>query len=367
MIDSTTRIAIAGYGLLGRLLAWRLAFKGYKVSVYEAGDITNSPAAAFTAAGMVAPASEVVSADTSLYELGIFALTTWPQWLQELAGTEGEDCYHPSGSLLVTHPQDFSELLQFEQTLARKLNERAQCVRLTAEDLQKRAPDLNPVFGRALYLADEAHVDNHQLLALLHRQLLSLGGEIVDKTPVQVASRQIITSTESFHFDCVIDCRGLGAKSALPQLRGVRGELLRLHCPQVKLPCPVRLMHPRYQLYVVPKPAQQFVIGATQIESEDTSPVSLQSTLELGSALYTLVPAFAEARVLNAEVNLRPAFNDNKPRIHRRAGLLCANGLFRHGYLLAPAVVDSLVAEMEECESPFAKQLITTSDREVCS
>ena len=64
-------------------------------------------------------------------------------------------------------------------------------------------------------------------------------------------------------------------------------------------------MHPRYKLYIVPKPHGRFIIGATELESEDRSPMSLQSLLELGSALYTLNPAFAEARILELDANLR--------------------------------------------------------------
>src|SRR5690606_20300415 len=127
---------------------------------------------------------------------------------------------------------------------------------------------------------------------------------------------------------------------------GVRGETMYVHTPEVRLQRPVRLMHPRYQLYVVPKPEQRFIIGATQIESEDRSPISLQSSLELASALYTLAPAFAEARIIETGVNLRPAFMDNMPHVHAQSGLISANGLFRHGFLLAPAVVTQVLAHI---------------------
>jgi glycine oxidase len=124
---------------------------------------------------------------------------------------------------------------------------------------------------------------------------------------------------------------------------------------------PIRLMHPRYQLYVVPKPDNRFIIGATQIESEDRSPVSLQSSLELSSALYTLSPAFAEARIIEMDSNLRPAFHDNLPRIDIQNGIIRANGLFRHGYLLAPAVVDSIMASLMKSEETIFFNLLKHS------
>ena len=37
-------------------------------------------------------------------------------------------------------------------------------------------------------------------------------------------------------------------------------------------------------------------------------------------------------------VDLRPAFNDNLPKIRKINDVIYANGLYRHGYLLAPAV-----------------------------
>ena len=45
-----------------------------------------------------------------------------------------------------------------------------------------------------------------------------------------------------------------------------------------------------------------------------------------------------------AEHNLRPALPDNDPRTVQEAGCTRINGLFRHGWLLAPALVDDALA-----------------------
>ena len=70
--------------------------------------------------------------------------------------------------------------------------------------------------------------------------------------------------------DLVIDCRGLGAKDDLPNLRGVRGERIVVKSRDVTLTRPVRLLHPRFPLYVVPWGDGLYMIGATVIESEET-------------------------------------------------------------------------------------------------
>jgi glycine oxidase len=143
----------------------------------------------------------------------------------------------------------------------------------------------------------------------------------------------------------VFDVRGVGAKPALP-VRGVRGEVFWLHAPGVPLHRPVRLLHPRHSVYLVPRPGDVIVVGASEIESEDRSPVSLRSTLELLSAAHSAIPALAEARVLHTETNLRPALPDNLPALRHSAGKTEINGLFRHGWLIAPALVEQALQEL---------------------
>jgi glycine oxidase len=60
--------------------------------------------------------------------------------------------------------------------------------------------------------------------------------------------------------------------------------------------------------------------------------------MELLNAAYALHPAFAEADIVEFGSDLRPAFPDNLPRIRKAGRTLYINGLFRHGFLLAPAL-----------------------------
>ena len=131
-------------------------------------------------------------------------------------------------------------------------------------------------------------------------------------------------------------------------MRGVRGEIVWLHAPKHGLLRPARLLHPRHRVYIVPRAADTLVVGASEIESEDRSPVSLRSAVELMSAAHSVLPALAEARILRMDVNLRPALPDNEPLLQAQPGLVRINGLFRHGWLLAPALVeDALTAAFE--------------------
>ncbi|MEJ2416141.1 MAG: glycine oxidase ThiO [Exilibacterium sp.] len=355
--SSNHHIAIAGAGLLGRLLAWRLQRFGHRVTLFEAGPLRTPAAAAHTAAGMIAPASEAVACEPSIYRMGIKSLKLWPQWLRQLSiesnAPDDSVDFQQNGSLVVAHAQDFNALKQFQQNLHHTLSDSGEPDPyrwVDSESIQTLEPDLAGTFHQGIFLNAEAHIDNRALLQSLLREIERLGADCHEHAEVEVAPYQILRGGAAQRFDLVLDCRGVGAKKQWRELRGVRGEVLRVQTPEVHLNRPVRLMHPRYQLYVVPKRDHCFVIGATQIESEDRRPVTLRSTLELSSALYTINPAFAEANILESGVNLRPGFADNLPRVEQQPGLIRANGLFRHGYLLAPVVVNQVLALIPPCQ-----------------
>lgn len=337
------RIAIAGGGLLGRLGAWQLAQAGADVTLFEAGSLKRPAGACWTAAGMISPLTELVHSPYEVYRMGFESLQLWPRWIDALERASASRVhYRSSGSIVVAHQRDTAQLDQFERDLQRTLGGAAarEVTPLDAAGIGQLEPDLRH-FARGVYLRNEADINNRRLLRVLLDELRRLGVALVEQTPVECEPHTVILRRDGERqpFDLVIDCRGMGARAQVRDLRGVRGEVMVVKTPEVSFRRPVRLMHPRYKLYAVSKPDGSTVIGATEIESEDLSPISLRSTMELSSALYALHPAFAEARIVETSVNLRPAAPDNLPFVRIREGLVQANGLYRHGYLCGPALV----------------------------
>jgi len=107
----------------------------------------------------------------------------------------------------------------------------------------------------------------------------------------------------------------------------------------------LRLVHSRYPVYIVPRPKGRLVVGATSIESDDRSAISVRGVLELLTSAYSLLPAIAEARVLEFNAQVRPALPDNRPALQfdRKQKALYVNGLYRHGFLLTPTVVEEVL------------------------
>jgi glycine oxidase len=137
----------------------------------------------------------------------------------------------------------------------------------------------------------------------------------------------------------------MGAKRDWAKLRGVRGEIVRLHAPEIELRHMLRLLHPRCPVYIVPRAGGNLVVGATSIESDDRSPASVRGVLELLTSAYSVLPALAEARILEFNTQVRPALPDNLPalRFDRERKALYINGLYRHGFLLTPTIVEEVL------------------------
>ncbi|MGM9426304.1 FAD-dependent oxidoreductase [Hydrogenophaga sp. MI9] len=349
------RIGIAGAGVLGRLLAWQLGRAGHTVTVFdpasgpgapETGSLTLSAphAAGFTAAGMLSPLAELDNAGPEVARLGWRSLALWhgiADALRDAGCTAPLFAQH--GSLMVAHGADLGAArrvlarLEAAPALATELPAPQPLDRTALAALEPAlAPDLH-----AWLLPGEAQVMSRDMLTALALHAPNVHwcwGERVTR----VAPRQItLADGESVAVDLAIDVRGAGARPDMP-IRGVRGEVIWLHAPGVRLQRPVRLLHPRHRVYIVPRPGDLFVVGASEIESEDRSPVSLRSAVELMTAAHSVIPELAEARIVHMEANLRPALPDNEPRTEQTPGLLRINGLFRHGWLLAPALVEQL-------------------------
>jgi glycine oxidase len=327
-------IGIVGAGLMGRMLGVELGQRGWEVTLFDK-DVENVVGScSWASAGMIAPSCELESAERDIAVLGSAALARWPAFAKQL---DGPVDFRMEGSIVVAHPSDRHELERLKNKVLGGSPNPEFMRELTGAEIHEREPELSAQFTDGLYMSYEGQVDNRLVLATLADTLRNLGARFHFETEVtDMEPGKVHVAGETHTFDWVADCRGMGAKEELTDLRGIRGELIYVSAPEVTLHRPVRLMHPRYPIYIVPRHDHVYVIGATAIESEDYSPISVRSTMELLSAAYTVHTGFAEARVLETLTSCRPAFPNNRPRIIADRGLMRINGLYRHGFLISP-------------------------------
>ncbi len=358
------KIAIVGAGLIGRLLAWQLLKHRCQVDLYDRDQGDASQSAAAIAAAMLAPVSEAVDAEPVVYRQGLAALGIWKTWVDELNLTTSIATeLNVNGSIVVSHRQDQGDFQRFVQRLRSHADIRNNSFGIiNKSQLSQLEPELCENFASACYLEDEGCLDNSALLEALAAAITQRGGRW--HYSHQVTHLRADNCMQVFAgVDRIIDCRGFGAREDTQSLRGVRGEVIRVFAPEVYLSRPVRLMHPRYKLYIAPKPGHEYVIGATQIESESEHPVTVRSGLELLSALYSVHTGFSEAEILSQSARCRPAFADNLPAIRQQGEFVSINGLYRHGYLLSPVVIQQALGAMGYSEEQPWPAILSASTR----
>jgi len=318
-------VRVIGAGVAGLTAAFEIArrgeARGVAVELIEREAAPGQGCSRY-AGGMIAPWCELQSAEPIVAELGEEALEFW---------TTGIPVAQRRGSLVVAPPRERAELTDFSRR-TRNFE------RLDAAGLAALEPDLDGRFAQALYFPGEAHLDPAQAMAALAARLAAMAN----------VTLHFGADASTGAADWTIDCRGFAARDALPGLRGVKGEMLLLRSSDISLARPVRMLHPRRPVYIVPRGEGLFMIGATMIENDERARVTARSVVELANSAYVIHPAFAEAEIVSMGSDVRPAFADNIPRLVRDGRTLHVNGLYRHGFLLAPALARRAAAVVLE-------------------
>src|SRR5208282_4434913 len=228
------RATVVGAGVAGLTTAVTLAERGATVSLVERSRELGANAS-WLAGGMLAPFCEGESAPPSVVELGRRAID-W--WAARVPGVVRE------GTLVVAPPRDVGEIERFAQRT--REHERADEARVAALE-----PDLAGRFHKGLFFAGEGHLDPRAAMRALVERLRRAGVDVRFGTDGERLGPEA---------GIVVDCRGFAARPHLPQLRGVRGEMIRVRTPEVSLTRSVRLLHPRMPLYVVPRADGEYMI-----------------------------------------------------------------------------------------------------------
>jgi glycine oxidase len=304
-----SRWSVLGGGVAGLCVATLLTEQGETPEVI----LSDETPASHWAGGMLAPFCEGESAPEQVVELGQRAAEWWSQRVDGVA---------QQGTLVVAAPRDGAELTRF--------------ARMTREhqwrDPALLEPELAGRFARGLFFPSEAHLNPRDALQQLRATLEARGVLFHTGKPRGT----------------LIDCRGIHAAARQPDLRAVRGEMLILQCDELHFSRPIRLLHPRFPCYLVPRAGGHFMLGATMVESDDASAISARAMMELLSAAWTIHPALAEARIVESGTGRRPAYPHNVPEVRYRDGVFSLNGMYRHGFLLAPAMAQQLMQRLSQ-------------------
>lgn len=348
-------IAVIGGGVIGLGVGWQLLRRGVGVTLFErdrAGAATGE-----VAAGMLAPYAEVGFEELELMKLGQESLSLYPQFLEELKeDTDGVPELDTCGTLLVGVDRDDAQQVRRLYDFRRELDMRIE--KISSAEARDREPLLSPRVVSAVWLPDDAQIDNRGLMAALVRAFQARGGDLREQSAVDniiISGNRVEgvdISGEHLKYDAVViaagcwsdQIGGLTGKTQ-PMIRPLKGQILTLkQSSECEPSCMIR--SPR--VYLVPKSDGKLRLGATSEEKGfDTRPTAgaVKELLEDG---WELVPSIYDLPLLEIQVGLRPSARDHAPSVGHAGvdGLFFATGHYRHGILYTPVTAYSLAGEI---------------------
>ncbi|RCV55295.1 glycine oxidase ThiO [Marinitenerispora sediminis] len=362
--------------------AWRAARRGLRVSVVAP---QSRHAASVVAAGMLTPATEAAYGEEALTRFGLVSRDRYPGFLAELAADGAtEPGYRTGGTLQVAFDTDDLARLAELGDLRARLGIATR--RLTGRECRRLEPMLAPSVRGGFLAPDDHSVDPRRLLAALRAAARGRGVALlpVRATAVELAGgavRGVRLERSTSAPDAPPELRapqvvlaagawtgGLAGvpDGVLPELRPVKGQLLRLRTPPGEAPPVSRTVRGLVRgapVYLVPRDDGEVVLGATQEEAGHDTRLTVGGVWELLRDARELVPGVSELEIAETCVGLRPGSPDNEPLLGptRVPGLHLAVGHFRHGVLFTPATGDAMAAALADGRLPdFARRFAAT-------
>ena len=366
---------IVGAGVIGLATAWRALGRGLSVTVV---DPAPAGGASHAGAGMITPVSELNYGEEALLHLGVASRDRYAKFVAELEELTGVTTDHRADGLLqVAFDADDLALINDLRRFQEAMGVRAEA--LTGRECRRLEPLLAPSVRGGLFAPDDGAVDPRRLCTALLTAVERTGGTLVRARATDVivagdaaAGVRLADGTE-LRADQVVLAAGcwigeLGGlpPGTVPDIRPVKGQILRLRTRGPFLSRSTRALVRGSPVYIVPRSDGEVVVGATQEELGFDITVTAGGLWELLRDARELIPGITELEFAEVSAGLRPGSPDNSPVLgpaapHGPAGLHIAGGHFRGGVLLAPITGDIMgeilaTGQVPEVAKPFSPE-----------
>jgi glycine oxidase len=346
----TRTVAIAGGGLIGLVVAWRAAQRGFAVTVV---DDAPGGGASYAAAGMLAPVTEAAYGEEALLALSRDSLSRYPGFANELAEATGMDVgLRTAGTVAVGFDADDMRALDALHAFQTELGLAAH--RLTAKAVRDLEPGLTPRVRGGLHVPGDFSVDGRALHAALLAAATSLGVTLVSDRVSSVRVRDGraaglgLASGSSVTADTVVLALGAWGSSlaGAPHIpvRPVKGQILRLRGATGLVDRTVRALVRGRFVYLVPYDEDGLIVGATVEDRGFDASVTAGAVHDLLRDAIEVVPGVTELELVETLARWRPGTPDNAPLLgpSELPELVLATGHYRNGVLLAPVTGDAI-------------------------
>jgi len=378
-------VIVVGAGVIGLAIAWRCAQRGLTVFAVDgdiqrlsastgdvsdagaAGRLSAAPAGAWhTAAGMLAPVTELHYEGRDLLALNVESAARYPAFAAELADATGLDIgYRTCGTVQVAW--DAADLADLRALHAFQASVGITSELLSGRDLRGVSPILAAGLPGGLWAAGDHQVDNRRLRAALLTAARNAGVDVRPGTVARIdaAADRVsgVTLTDGTCLTAGHTVLAAGAWSrgieglpddVRPPVRPVKGQTLRLRAAPDLLTHVVRGSVKGHHVYIVPRANGELVIGASSEEAGFDVRPRTGAVYELLRDATTVIPELSEVTFTEVSTSVRPGSPDNAPLTGptRLDGLVIATGHYRNGILLTPVTGDEVTTLITDGKMP---------------
>jgi glycine oxidase len=355
-IPAAVDVAIAGAGVIGLSIAWRLAARGFSVAVFERA--TAGAGASLAAAGMLAAAAEHEPGCHDLLALALESQRQWPQFRTGLEAHSGRSIdFREDGTLVVALGRDEVERLRFRHDLHKRCGLATRW--LGGPEVRALEPALRPSIAAGLHCADDHQVDPRLVMAALRAACLAAGVRLFEHCGVTAVDLEggracgLVTARGACRASTVVLTAGAWTGDLVPAglkvpVRPLKGQSLALRTTSDTGTLSTIVW--TEQIYMAPKSDGRLIVGATVEERGFDPAITAGGVYALLEGARRAFPAIEEMAIDAIWTGFRPSSIDDAPILGATPvpGLVLATGHHRNGYLLAPATafaIEKLIAD----------------------
>ena len=336
------KVLVVGGGIIGCATAYKLAKAGCVVTLLERA--TPGAEASGAAAGLLSPLGE--ASKTGFGQLAFASWKLYPAVTRELRAATGIDVELTTHGTIyplytVADIQDAAE--RAERSAGRQFGVQA----WDAAEVRTHEPTLSTKVRAAMFVKADHWVNNQRLVVAYAQGAAGAGvtltsGVAVSRVIVEDGrARGVVAEGERFEADAVLLAAGAWTSALAASFGGHlpveprRGQMVALgHVPPVLTHC----VHSD-DVYLVPRPSGELLIGATVERVGFQRAVTAQGIGGLLAAAIDLVPALASLPITRTWFGFRPWAPGGLPILGPWPGienLWVATAHYRNGILLAP-------------------------------
>jgi glycine oxidase len=334
-------IAVAGAGIVGCVVAYELARRGYRVEVFDPRQVGGGATRA--TAGVIAPFIEA-PAGGPLRDLTLKSFRLYDAFIRDLHDNSKIAVeYRSCGTLELVETPDDEQRLEAVAGLARAAGFEAGVRDMPAQD---DVPAL-----RGLFIPAQGYVRAEQLIQALRHGAEARGARFhegqrvlgIEALPTGCTVR---TDERRIGCDAVVIAAGSWSDSLGLDpvgVRPIRGQLLRLRWGGQPPPCIIWA----HDCYIVPWTDGTVLVGATVEDAGFDERATVEGVRGLLRAVSRILPEARNATFIEARAGLRPASADGLPVMRSSADslrVIYATGHYRNGILLAPLTAQRIAS-----------------------